>query len=122
MINPQIFREYDIRGLADKDLTDDEVISIAKGYGTYLADKGKKKITLGMDCRLSSPHIHEVFTKGLNSCGIDVMDIGVVTTPMLYFSIVHFKTDGGAMITASHNPPEFNGCKVCVGRDTLHGE
>lgn len=122
MVNPQIFREYDIRGIADKDLTDEAVIEIAHAYGTYLRERGKRTASLGRDCRLSSPRVSDAFIEGLLSTGIDVTDIGVVTSPIFYFSIVHLKLDGGAMITASHNPPEFNGCKVCWGKDTLYGE
>ncbi len=130
MINPSIFREYDIRGVAETDLTDAAVERIGKAYGTYLQNKlhghssafgAKKKIVLGRDGRLSSPRIREALMRGILSTGIHVTDLGIITTPILYFSIVHLKMEGGIMVTGSHNPREFNGLKICVGKDTIHG-
>ncbi len=124
-INPQInsgiFREYDIRGIVDKDLSVEVVESIAKAYGTYLSNHEKKIVSVGRDCRASSPAYSNAFCRGLNSCGIDVVDLGMVSTPMVYFSLFNLEVEGGAMITASHNPSEYNGIKLCIGRESLYG-
>jgi phosphomannomutase/phosphoglucomutase len=121
-LNPNIFREYDIRGLADRDLTDEAVDKIGRAYGTFLRQRGKSRVCVARDGRLSSPRIQKALIGGIRSTGIDVINIGVVTTPLLYFSIVTLERDGGVMVTGSHNPAEFNGLKICLGKDTLHGE
>jgi len=121
MINPEVFREYDIRGVVGKDFNVSFVYDIGRAVGTYAIPRGIHTMTLGMDCRLSSPHYHEALHKGLTSTGIHIIDVGLCATPMLYFSIHHFNADGGVMVTGSHNPPEFNGFKICVGPDTIHG-
>jgi len=105
-INPQIFREYDIRGVVGKDLTEGIIELIGKAFGTYLRKDGRKKVSLGRDCRLSSPAFAKAMTHGINSTGVDVVDIGMVTTPMVYFSLFNLDVEGGVMITASHNPSE----------------
>lgn len=120
-INPSIFREYDIRGVADRDLTDDAIVAIGKAYGTYLRRKKKNTISIGRDARVSSPGIHKALLKGILSTGLDVVDIGFSTTPCLYYSIYHLKLDGGIMITGSHNPPDQNGLKMCIGQSSLFG-
>ncbi len=120
--NPSIFREYDIRGIADEDLTDDVVQAIGRAYGTILKKDGRQRINLGRDCRVSSERISAALTRGLLAAGIQVTDIGLSTTPLLYYSIHKLERDGGVMITGSHNPPEFNGMKLCVGTSTLHGD
>jgi phosphomannomutase / phosphoglucomutase len=120
-MNPQIFREYDIRAIVDKEITLEEVETMGKAIGTYLGQAGKRQITLGRDGRLSSDAFREYLLKGLLSTGSQVIDIGVCPSPLLYFSIRHLKTEGGIMITASHNPPEYNGFKVCNGPDTIFG-
>src|SRR4030042_5903390 len=121
-MNPQIFREYDIGAIVDKEITLEEVETMGKAIGTYLGLAGKKQIALGRDGRLSSDAFREYLVKGLLSTGSQVIDIGVCPSPLLYFSIRHLKTDGGVMITASHNPPEYNGFKVCSGPDTIFGD
>ncbi len=121
MINPEVFREYDVRGVVDKDLNFDFAYDLGRTIGTYAGPRGVKIMTLGMDGRLSSGEYHDAIRKGINSTGIDIIDIGLCATPMLYFSIRHFKADGGVMVTGSHNPPEFNGFKICVGPDTIYG-
>lgn len=121
MINPEVFREYDVRGIVDKDLTDDFVIQLGKAIGTFAVPRGVKTMTLGMDCRLSSEQYKDAMLRGITSTGIHVIDVGLCATPMLYFSIRHLGTDGGVMVTGSHNPPEFNGFKICVGPDTIYG-
>jgi phosphomannomutase/phosphoglucomutase len=122
MINPEVFREYDVRGIVDEDLDLDFVYDLGRSIGTYSIPRGVKTMTLGMDCRLSSPAYHEAIRKGVNSTGIDIIDVGLCATPVLYFAIRHFNADGGVMITGSHNPPEFNGFKICVGPDTIYGQ
>jgi phosphomannomutase/phosphoglucomutase len=122
VINPLIFREYDIRGRVEEDLTPEVVVAIGKGFGTYAARKGVTSLMLGRDCRLSSPSFRDALVDGLLSTGRNVIDVGVCPTPLLYFSIIRFGGDGGVMITGSHNPPEFNGFKMCVGPATLYGE
>ncbi len=117
-----IFREYDVRGLVGEEISDGDVVLLGKTIGTVLAGEGKRRITLGRDCRPSSDGYRDLMLEGLVSTGMEVTDIGVVPTPLLYFSIRHLEKEGGVMITASHNPPEYNGFKVCVGYDTIHGE
>ncbi|MFM8314520.1 MAG: phosphomannomutase/phosphoglucomutase, partial [Deltaproteobacteria bacterium] len=121
-LNEKIFREYDIRGIAEQDLQDSVVESLGMALGTFILQRGGKKITLGRDCRVSSNRIRAALTQGLLSTGINIVDIGLVPTPLLYFSVVHLGVDGGIMITGSHNPSEHNGFKVCVGPSTIHGE
>jgi phosphomannomutase/phosphoglucomutase len=118
---PDIFREYDIRGIAGKQMTDGDVLLIGKGIGTYLAGHGCHDLTVGRDCRLTSDVYAEKIIDGLISAGCHVTDIGVCPTPVLYFSIHHLKQQGGVMVTASHNPPEYNGFKICKNLDSVHG-
>ncbi len=120
-INKEIFREYDIRGVVDKDLTPQTVNLLGKGIGTYLLARGIRHAVVGRDCRLSSPQFAQSINDGLTSTGIEVVDVGVVTTPALYFSMFHFDIDGGVMITGSHNPPDFNGFKVCADKASIFG-
>ncbi|MBN1849515.1 MAG: phosphomannomutase/phosphoglucomutase [Deltaproteobacteria bacterium] len=117
-----IFREYDIRGILDKDFNLSDVKRIGHGYGSYLHQNGGEKAVIARDCRLSSPNIRDALVDGLMDSGVHVIDVGICPTPLLYFAIRHLKADGGVMITASHNPPEYNGFKVCLGPDTIFGE
>jgi len=121
-INPQIYREYDIRGVVDKDLTPEIVRRLGQGFGTHMAQLGRKNLVVGRDGRLSSPVFGEALIEGLISAGCNIVDIGVCPTPVYYFSIFHLNKDGGMMVTGSHNPPEFNGFKVSVGKSTIFGE
>ncbi len=120
-MNDNIFREYDIRGVVGEDLTDEVVEHLGRATGTYLLRHGVKDITLGRDCRLSSESLKDTLCEGLLATGINVIDIGVCHTPLLYFSLFHLDKNGGVMITGSHNPPEFNGFKVCLGKATIYG-
>lgn len=120
-INENIFREYDVRGIADRDLTNETSLLLGKAIGTLIRSRGGKTATVGRDCRLSGPRIRDALIEGLLSTGTHVVDIGLVPTPLLYFSIFHLDTDGGVQITGSHNPPEHNGFKICAGKTTLHG-
>jgi len=121
-INPEIFRQYDIRGVVDKDLTPKIVEIIGKGIGTYLRERNKREIVIGRDARLSSPEFRNSLLAGLISTGCKVIDLGLIPTPLLYFSIFYHKKEGGVMITGSHNPPEYNGFKIMCGEETLYGE
>lgn len=120
-MNSQIFREYDIRGLVDTDLTDEVVTLLGHGLGTVIRRKGGHSVTVGRDCRESSPRFRDALCEGLTSTGLDVLDVGVVPTPLTYFAANTLPVDGLAMITGSHNPPEYNGFKVGHGKTTLHG-
>jgi phosphomannomutase/phosphoglucomutase len=122
MLKPTIFREYDIRGVAETELLNPDVADLGRALGTYLQRHSGKRISLGRDCRLSSPRLHDALLEGLLSTGCEVTDIGVVPTPLLYFSAAHLEADGAVMITGSHNPSEFNGFKTVCGSGTLHGE
>ncbi len=121
-MNERIFREYDIRGIADRDFTDDAVALLSRATGTLLKRRGAKQITLGQDCRLSSPRIAQGMRQGLLGSGLDVVDIGLVPTPLLYFSVFHLDVGGGVMITGSHNPGDQNGLKIMSGKSTVFGE
>jgi phosphomannomutase / phosphoglucomutase len=118
----KIFREYDIRGIVGRDLTSDLAEEIGKAFGTILKRKSLRQIAVGRDGRESSPELYRRLVKGITSTGIGVTDIGICPTPLLYFALFRLPVDGGVMITASHNPSEYNGFKLCVGKDTLYGE
>jgi phosphomannomutase/phosphoglucomutase len=120
-ISPTIFREYDIRGLVDQDLTEEAVQLIGKALGTMVLDAGGKTVVVGRDCRISGPRFAKQMIAGLTSTGADVIDIDVVPTPLTYYAAHTLPVDGLCMITGSHNPPEYNGLKVGVGKNTLHG-
>jgi phosphomannomutase/phosphoglucomutase len=120
-MNPRVFREYDIRGVAASDFDDDFVADLGRATGAMFAAAGFRRVTLGRDCRLSSPRIHATFKRELLAAGIDVVDVGIVHSPGLYFSVFHLEADGGVMITASHNPAEDNGFKIVSGRTTIYG-
>lgn len=120
-INPQIFREYDIRGVVDKDLTPDIVRRLGQGFGTHMAQLDRRELVVGRDGRLSSQAFKKALIEGLLSAGCYVVDIGLCPTPVYYFSIFHLDKNGGMMVTGSHNPPEFNGFKVSVGKSTIFG-
>src|SRR5579872_2657123 len=122
MLKSTIFREYDIRGIADTELLSPDIVQLGRGLGTLLQRKSGRRVNLGRDCRLSSTRLRDALLEGLRDSGCEVTDIGVVPTPLLYFSAVHLKADGAVMITGSHNPAEFNGFKTVCGSGTLHGE
>ena len=122
MLKPTIFREYDIRGIADADLLDDGIELLGQGIGTYLQRRAGRKVHVGRDTRLSSPRLSNAIIKGLLETGCEVTDLGVVPTPVLYYSAHKLGPDGAVMITGSHNPPEYNGFKVVCGAGTIHGD
>lgn len=117
-----VFRAYDIRGVVDKDFNAEWVTHLGKACGTYLAGRGISSAVIGYDCRHSSPAYHDALVEGILSTGTDIISIGMVPTPALYFAVKHLNRQGGVMITASHNPPEYNGFKVWAGQSTIHGE
>lgn len=121
MLQPGIFREYDIRGIADKELLDSDIELLGRGLATYLIRHSGRTLCIGNDCRLSSPRLHDALLKGFLAAGAHVLDVGTVPTPVLYYAAVHFDADGAVMITGSHNPPEYNGFKTVCGSGTLHG-
>jgi phosphomannomutase/phosphoglucomutase len=123
-VNPQIFREYDIRGIVGQDLTEPVAEELGKAYGTMVVrELGEgKKVSVGYDVRSSSPKLAAALSRGVISTGVDVIDIGLVPTPLLYFSLFHLDVAGGIAVTGSHNPPQFNGFKVAVGQATIYGE
>jgi phosphomannomutase/phosphoglucomutase len=120
--NLRIFREYDVRGVADRDLPDALVAALGDALGDRFRAAGAGRITLGRDCRLSSPRIHRTLAARLVAAGLQVDDVGVLHSPGLYFSVFHLEADGGVMITASHNPGEDNGFKIVLGRSTIFGQ
>ena len=107
-----VFRAYDIRGVVDRDFNAEWVTHLGKACGTYLAGRGISSAVIGYDCRHSSPAYHDALVEGILSTGTDVISIGMVPTPALYFAVKHLNRQGGVMITASHNPPEYNGFKA----------
>ena len=119
--NPFVFREYDVRGVADRDLSDDFARALGRALGTFWARRDQKRVAVGRDCRLSSPRLHAALVEGILATGAQVVDVGVVPTPLLYFAVFHEKLDGGVQITGSHNPPEDNGFKIMSGKGTLSG-
>ena len=122
MLKSTIFREYDIRGIANEELLDPGIVELGQAIGTYLQRKNGKNINLGRDCRLSSTRLRNALIEGLVASGCNVTDIGVAPTPLLYYSVFHLKAGGAVMITGSHNPSEYNGFKVVSGGSTIHGE
>src|SRR5512143_685865 len=121
-MNSEIFREYDIRGIAERDLTSTVIEALGRAFAAYIKPKGIKTVAMGYDARVSSPRLCDDIVRGLISAGMDVTIIGLCPTPVLYFSLFHLNPGAGVMITGSHNPAEFNGFKLCVGKDTIFGE
>lgn len=117
-----LFREYDIRGIVGKELTEDIAERIGRAFATIARAKDVKTVSVGRDGRISSPALSGRLIHGLTAGGLDVVDIGVCPTPILYFSLFHLPVGGGVMITGSHNASEYNGFKLCVGKEALHGE
>ena len=121
-ISQTIFRQYDVRGIVGSDLTDEVAYGIGRGYAAYLAAKGiRGAVAVGRDNRPSGDALRDALVRGLTECGFDVVDVGVVPTPLLYWALHHEAVVGGIQITGSHNPPEYNGFKMCIGTGSLHG-
>jgi len=117
-----LFREYDLRGIVGKELTEAIAERVGRAYCTYVKDRGVKTISVGRDGRLSSPSLFNALVQGLLAGGLDVIDVGICPSPLVYFSLHHLPVDGGIMITGSHNAAEYNGFKICVGKEAIHGE
>ncbi|NOT48374.1 MAG: phosphomannomutase/phosphoglucomutase [Acidobacteria bacterium] len=120
-MNQYIFREYDIRGIVGEQLDDDVVATLGRAIGTFFSQNGARRIAIGYDARESSPRFCKLLAEGFNNCGLDVDLIGRVPTPVLYHAVFTKDYDGGVMITGSHNPPDHNGFKICLGKSTLFG-
>jgi phosphomannomutase / phosphoglucomutase len=121
-MNSGVFREYDIRGLAEKDFDADFALLLGKVHGTAIMEMGGTRVAVGRDCRATSDPYAESVIAGLVSAGLHVYDIGICPTPLLYFSLFHLDVNGGIQVTASHNPSEYNGFKICLGKETLYGQ
>jgi len=125
LINQDIFRTYDIRGIVGEDLTEEVAYKIGKAYGGLLREENDMvygKVAVGKDTRQSSNHIAHALAEGIFDAGFHVYDLGACVTPALYFYCHTQAVDGGIMVTGSHNPPEYNGFKVCVGKEAIYGE
>src|SRR2546429_5720118 len=112
MLNPHVFRAYDVRGLVGADITPDAFRQVGRAYATLVRRGGGPRSAVGQDNRVSSTALRAGFDEGVRAAGVDVVDVGLVTTPILYFATAHWKLDGGANITGSHNPIEYNGVKM----------
>lgn len=117
-----LFREYDIRGIVGQELTEDLAEQIGRAFATVARDRGAKTLSVGRDGRESSPVLRDRLVQGLTAGGLNVLDIGICPTPVLYFSLFQLPVDGGVMITGSHNAAEYNGFKLCIGKEALHGD
>ena len=122
MINPYIFREYDIRGEVKADFTEEVVINLGRAFGTYVKRNGSQEISLSGDVRLTTPELLQSFKQGVLSTGIDVINLGILPTPVNYYSMFHLGISGAAQITGSHNPPEFNGFKLSYDKKAVYGK
>lgn len=120
--HPSILRAYDIRGVYGETLKDVDAYAIGRAFGSQIAERGGKSIAVGWDGRSSSPALSGALSGGLAECGLTVRQIGCGPTPMLYYAIHHLKTDGGIMVTGSHNPPDYNGFKMVAGKAAIFGE
>ncbi len=121
MIAGSIFKAYDIRGVVDKTLTLDAVRQIGQAIATLARERGDRQAVVGRDGRLSGPGLLAALAQGLQAGGLDVIDLGEVTTPMVYFAVHELQTGTGVMVTGSHNPPEYNGLKMVVGNEAIYG-
>ncbi|NPV72676.1 MAG: phosphomannomutase/phosphoglucomutase [Pelotomaculum sp.] len=122
MLNPNIFRQYDIRGVAEKDLTPETVELLGCALGIYLRERNIERVAVGADNRLSSPRLKDNLTAGLLNSGVKVLDLGTIITPMAYFAVHQLVAGAAVMVTGSHNPPDENGFKIAVGQGTIYGE
>lgn len=121
-MNPHIFREYDIRGHAERDLTDEFALDLGRALGTFQRRLGNERIAIGRDCRLSSDRLHRALSQGLIEAGIHLVNVGRVPSPLLYFTVFHLDLEGGVQITGSHNPGDENGFKMMRGKESLFGD
>ncbi len=123
MMKKSIFREYDIRGVVERDLTSKVVRDIGQAVGSLAAERGETSVAVGRDGRLSSPLLCDAVKAGIRAAGLEVLDLGAVSTPLLYYATHTLaETRAGVMVTGSHNPPDYNGLKIVIDRIALHGE
>jgi phosphomannomutase/phosphoglucomutase len=121
-MNEHIFREYDIRGVVGEDLTEETVYTVARAIGTFYQANGATRVSIGRDARASSPPFRDLMIRGLTETGCDVIDVGMVPTPVLYYTLFTEDVDAGVMITGSHNPSNYNGFKICLNKSSIFGE
>jgi len=122
-LSREIFRQYDVRGIVGRDLTASTAYTLGRGYAAYLANRGASgPVAIGRDNRPSGDELRDALVRGLTESGLDVIDIGQVPTPLLYWSLNHLAVVGGIQVTGSHNPPEYNGFKLSLGTASIHGE
>ena len=122
MIKSEVFRQYDVRGIVDEQINAETYFLLGKGFGSMLKKQGLSKIVIGGDARHSTRGFMDAFINGALETGCDVIDIGITATPILYFAIWKLGQDGGAMVTASHNPSQYNGCKLNLGMNSVFAE
>ena len=115
MINKNIFREYDVRGIADTDLSDEFAELLGRAFGSRIRQANGKTVVLGRDVRESSPRLAAAIARGMTRAGLDVTDLGIIPTPGVYYAVAELHADGGVVVTGSHNPIEYNGFKMQVG-------
>ena len=114
--DPTVLREYDIRGIVGKTLNPEDAYAIGRCFGSVVSRGGGKRVAVGYDGRLHSPEMEAQLVAGLRACGLEVVRIGLCATPMLYFAAYALEADGAAMVTGSHNPPDYNGFKMMIGK------
>ena len=122
VFDPTILREYDIRGVFGETLSPTDAAALGRAFGSTLRRRGGRSVAVGYDGRVSSPELEAALVEGLASTGLEVKRIGLGPTPMLYFAVFHLPADGGVMVTGSHNPADYNGFKMMLGRESVHGE
>ncbi|MDX1578061.1 MAG: phosphomannomutase/phosphoglucomutase [Gemmatimonadota bacterium] len=121
-IEKGIFREYDIRGIVGKDLSEEVAELVGRAFGSVLAGRPEPRVAVGQDNRPSSPNLAVALCRGLNAAGVDTLSVGTVPTPALYFAAIELETDAGIQITGSHNPPEYNGIKMVMDGAAIYGD
>ena len=120
--DPTSLREYDIRGVVGRTLSEADAFAIGRTFGSIVAKGGGKTVAVGYDGRLSSPQLSAALVNGLKASGMEVLRVGRGPTPLLYFAATTLETDGAVMVTGSHNPPDYNGFKMMLGRKAFFGE
>src|SRR3954470_20103705 len=120
-LSKTIFKAYDIRGIIDKTLDTGVAHKIGQAFGQAALAKGEQRVVIGRDGRLSGPELAAALAQGLQAAGVDVIDLGVVATPMVYFGTNVMKAASGIMVTGSHNPPDYNGFKMVLAGEAIHG-
>ena len=122
-LSREIFRQYDVRGIVGRDLTADTAYALGRAYAAYLKNKNVSgSVAIGRDNRPSGGELRDALVRGLTECGLNVVDVGQVPTPLLYWALNHVDVVGGIQVTGSHNPPEYNGFKLSLGTESIHGD